>query len=310
MGVGGSMNKSENESQSSFEDWASQNIDETQLGALKGLWDQGSAWLNDNQAGLRKFADHRNAYQHAEAQGAGQNMREMNQGSQNAWNDQLQGGVYGGHNLGTNLGASLTQSLNNPSAMQGINSMIMGGDGNNYADAMKDQYMQDADRTQKQMLANTDARASAAGMSGGSRHGMQQGMGNEAISKNLQSNLANTGFQTFDKDLNRKLNIAQQADQGTLQRQQMMQQMLGQQQQGIQNAIGGTGNMQSNAQNPYNMAHQFTQDALGNATNTAQDGMSWLANLIGGPIVLDSSGSTGNSSSSGSSFGMGASAGK
>ena len=147
------------------------------------------------------------------------------------WYNQMAGGAYRDMGLQDNLMSSLNQSLGQPSAMQDINAMVMGGSGNNYADAMKDQYIKDADRTQDMMMSNLDARAAASGMSGGSRHGIAQGLGMEGINDQLQQNLAQTGYSTFDKDLDRKLQIAQQADQGTLARQGMMQNMLG----GMQN---------------------------------------------------------------------------
>jgi hypothetical protein len=140
---------------------------------------------------------------------------------------------------------SLNQSMNNPSAMSEINAMTMGGEGNNYADAMKESYISDANRAQEQMLGNTDARAAASGMSGGSRHGMMQGLGMEGINDQLQKNLAQTGYDTFDKDLNRKLEIAGQADANTFGRQQMMSGMLGQQQNTMNQGIQGGQNMQN-----------------------------------------------------------------
>ena len=162
------------------------------------------------------------------------------------WRQQLGGGVYQGMGLPGMLSESLQQSMAQPSAMQDINAMVMGGAGNTYADAMRAKYIQDASAAQQSMLANLDARAAAAGMSGGSRHGIAAGQGMSDINRNLQALMAQTGYETFDKDLDRKLQIAQQADQGTLARQQMMQNMLGSQQSAIANAIGQGGQQVQN----------------------------------------------------------------
>jgi len=167
--------------------------------------------------------------------------------------------------------------------------MIMGGQGNNYADAMKGNFMQDADLAQKQMLGNLDARAAASGMSGGARQGVAQAQGMQDINKNLQQNMANVGFQSFDKDLNRKLGIAQQADQNTFGRQQLMSNMLGNQQQ------------------TQNQGMQYGQNLYGQAQG--QQMMPWqqagaFGNILGRPTVLGSGNSSGSGGSRGSAVSM------
>jgi len=103
-----------------------------------------------------------------------------------------------------------------PSNTQNVYADIMGGNGNNYADAMKASYTADANRASANMLNNLDARATASGMSGGSRQGIAQSQGMYDINSNLQKNLAETGYNTFDKDLANKLGIASQADTNNL----------------------------------------------------------------------------------------------
>lgn len=201
------------------------------------------------------------------------------------WQNQMAGGSYRDMGLQDNLMSSLNRSLDNPSAMQDINSMIMGGSGNNYADAMKNQYMQDADRAQELMLSNTDARAAASGMSGGSRHGIAQGLGMEGINDQLQTNLANTGYQTFDKDLDRKLQIAQQADQGTLARQGMMQGMLGNMQSTQNLGLGGAGGR-----------NDLQMDQMA-PTMAPWQAMGQYSGAIGAPQVLSSGSSMSTSDS-------------
>jgi|GEM_PF-2011136 hypothetical protein len=311
MGLGGGNQKSSSWNKSEFDSWAKQNISPEQQSALSDLWDAGRNFIGQDQSGMNDWFNNRSSIGQAESQGAANNMRQMQGQAQGAWGNQLQGGAYAGQNIAGGLAKSLGESLNNPSAMQDINSMIMGGSGNNYADAMKSQYMQDAGQAQDQMMGNMDARAAAAGMSGGSMHGTAIGRGMEDINRNLQGAMARTGYETFDKDLNRKLGIAQQADQGTLARQGMMMNMLGQKNQTMQNAIGQTGNMQGYAQTPYNMQQQYTNDYSPHTAGQRQmDQLSWAKGLIGPQQVLDSSGSTGSSEGSGRSKGMNFNVGK
>ena len=206
-----------------------------------------------------------------------------------AWQNALNGGVYQNMGLQKSLMDSLNQSMNQPTATQEINNMIMGGSGNNYADAMKEQYINDANRAQENMLSNLDSRAAASGMSGGSRHGIATGLGMRDINQNLQRNLAETGFNTFDQDLNRKLQIAQQADQGTLARQGMMSDKLNQMQGTQTGALGMGQNMQG-----LNMGQFDPYSAPWSAMNS-------YASTLGNPVVL------GQGNSSGNSKGMGAS---
>lgn len=221
--------------------------------------------------------------------GASDYMNQIAGGAQQGWQNQMQGGAYQNMDLQNSLMRSLNQAQNSPSAMSEINAMTMGGAGNNYADAMRRQYMQDATDAQNNMLANTDARAAASGMSGGSRHGIVQSQGMADINKNLQGNLARTGYETFDKDLERKLQIAGQADQSNLARQQMMQQMLGAQNQTMQGALANSGNMQNLGMG------QFSPMMM------PQNAMQNYANIIGGPTVLSSGSSYGKSKGGGAS---------
>lgn len=208
-----------------------------------------------------------------------------------AWQNQMQGGAYSDMGLSQNLMDSLNRSQMQPSSMQEVNQMIMGGSGNTYADAMKDQYVSDATRAQENMLGNLDARAAASGMSGGARHGVGVGRGMEDINRNLQRNMAQTGFETFDKDLDRKLAIAQQADQGTLARQGMMADMLGQQQGAMSGGLNYGGNLLNQA-----MQQQMMPWTIGGA----------YANILGAPTVLGSGTSSGSSSGKGfGTFGSG-----
>jgi hypothetical protein len=113
------------------------------------------------------------------------------------------------------------------------------------------------------------------------------------INSNLQNNLARTGYETFDKDLQNKLGIAQQADQGTLARQQMMSGMLGAQQ-GVQTGALGQG------QNMQNLG----MGSFAPGMMPWQNISNW-ANSLGSPTILNSGNSSGNSSAMGMGMGGG-----
>lgn len=200
-----------------------------------------------------------------------------------AWQQQLQGGAYQDLGIGSQLMSSLQQSQNTPSATSQVYAGMMGGNGNNYADAMKAAYVGDANRAADNMMRTLDARATGSGMSGGSRHGLAEAQGYYDVNSNLQHNLAKTGYDTFDKDLNNKLMIAQQADQGSLGRQQLMANMLGQQNGAQAGALQFGEGMQN----------------LGLGT-LAPSTAGWaningLGSLIGQPTVLSQGSSSGNS---------------
>ena len=175
--------------------------------------------------------------------------------------------------------AGLIQQNTDPnqvSNQQRIYSSIMGGEGNSYADALKNQMQTDALRTAGTSLNALDARAARAGMSGSSRQGIAQAGALQGINQNLQRNLTDVGYNTFDKDLAMKLDIAKQADQANVQRylgnQQYNLGLVGAGNTAAQNAqnynlgMGGLGNTQNQANLNYNLGlgsnvNQFNRNA-------------------------------------------------
>ena len=279
MSGGGNYSQSKAGNQSSF----NQTIPKWQSDALTKMYDAAAGTFGDVGNNINK-----------QMGGAQDYINRTNQSAMPEWQNQLNGGVYQGMDNANKLSESLQQSLNSPTNTQNIYSQMMGGNGNNYADAMKAGYTADANRATDNMLSNLDARAAASGMSGGSRHGVATSQGMYDINSNLQKNLAYTGYNTFDKDLNNKLNIAQQADSGTLARQQMMAGMLGQQQ-GVQTgALNAGGQMQNLGMGGFAPGMMPWQ----NISN-------W-ANSLGSPTVLNSGNSSGNSNA----MGMGGGGGK
>lgn len=283
--MGGSVGKSGSESGSSTA--FDQNVFQPQSDALSALYGQAANLFGQSTMGGKSGVSDPSQITSSGQQYSQQAL----DASMPAWEEQLSGGVYGDMGLQDQLMQSLNMSMSNPSAMQEINNMIMGGSGNNYADAMRDQYIADATEAQENMMANLDARAAASGMSGSSRHGITEAQGMEDINDALTSNLAELGYETFDADLDRKLQIAQQADMNTLSREQMMQQMLGSQNQTVNQGI-------SNLSNIFGTGVQQQM--------VPWDMMSAYANVIGAPTVL----SSGQGSSSSEAKGFGASGGK
>jgi len=284
MGGSVSSGKSKSSAGNTANTTFNQDVYGPQGGALEQLYGQIGSLFGNTNSGMQE-----------QIPGAVNNMQQVQQQAMPSWQQQMQGGAYQNLGIGNQLMSSLNQSMNSPTAMQEINGMIMGGQGNNYADAMKNQYIQDANLAQGNMLANTDARASASGMSGGSRHGILQAQGMQDINKNLQSNLAQTGFNTFDKDLDRKLMIAGQADQNNFGRQQLMQQMLGSQQDAMAGGLNSSQGMQNLGMGtfaPY-MAPWQAAGAYSNA--------------VGAPTVLSSGSGVMSGNSNSNSKGGGAS---
>lgn len=286
-GGSGEYSQSKDRTKTNF----SENVWGTQGSALSNLYDQAQNLFSSMSPRMTGAIP-----------GVSDYINRVSEASMPSWQNQLSGGAYSDMGLQNSLMNSLNDSLNNPTATQEINSMIMGGSGNNYADAMRNQYVSDANRATENMLSNLDARAAASGMSGGSRHGVATARGMDDINRNLQRNLADVGYSTFDKDLDRKLAIAQKADEGTLSRQRMLQDMLGNKQDAMTGGLGFGQDMQALAQGafspfmaPWQMAGAY-------------------ANLLGDPTVLGSGSSTSRSKSKGSATsgygGAGASGGK
>jgi len=268
MSGGGSFNKSKSSNSSSYQD----KVWKGQQGALKDVYGQAGDLFRDTNsqfAGLNGQAV--------------ENQQQVFEQSMPNWQNQMQGGAYKDMNLDQNVMRSLNDSLNQPTAMQDIYGSVMGGQGNNYADAMKETYVNDASRAMEHMNSNLDARAAGAGMGGSSRHGVAQGLGMRDINENLQNNMARTGYETFDKDLQNKLKIAQQADQGTLQRQQMIAGMLGSQNKTMNQGLLGGQNQQTMNMGQYDPGMK------------PWEAMGQYANAVGRPTILGSGQSKGSS---------------
>lgn len=276
MSASSSGSKSKSKNQNSYQ--FNQDIPAFQSAALSKLYKTASGLFGDSNKALGK-----------QIPGATNYMKEVSGSTLPALQDTLSGGVYKNLGVGSQLMDSLAESLKSPSNTQKVYANIMGGEGNNYADAMKASFVGDANRTRDNLMRTLDARATGSGMSGGSRHGVVQALGNYDINSNLQKNLADVGYNTFDKDLNNKLAIAQQADSNTLNRQGMLKEMLGEQQGTVNTGV--------------NQAPGVQNVGMGEFAPTMMpwEALARYAATIGAPTVL----SSGSGQGSGSSKAMG-----
>lgn len=276
MSASSSGSKAKSKNQNSYQ--FNQDIPAFQASALNKLYGEARNLFGSSNKAINQ-----------QVPGATDYMNQVSGATLPALQDTLKGGVYQNLGAGTQLMDSLTQSLQSPTNTQNVYSSIMGGEGNNYADAMKASYTGDANRAMDNMFKTLDARATGSGMSGGSRHGIAQAQGAYDINSNLQKNLADVGYNTFDKDLTNKLNIAQQADSNTLSRQSMLKDILGAE----QGTVNAGVNMSPTVQN-VGMG-QFAP------TMMPWEALANYAATIGAPTVL----SSGQGQGSGSSKAMG-----
>jgi hypothetical protein len=219
-------------------------------------------------------------------------VQSVNNSALPAYQQNLQGGAYGGLDIGNQLMSSLNQSQNSPSNTQQIYSSIMGGNGNSSLDAMRSGLEDTNTRLNGQQQAATAGQASAAGMSGSSRQGVTDALNQSLNNQNLQNTEAKLGYDTFNTDLNNKLGIAQAADSNTLARQQLMSGMLGQQQQTTNGALQQGSAMQNLGMGSF-APTMIPWQNLNNYSNT-----------IGSPNVLSSGTSMGSSNSKGGGGGI------
>lgn len=271
--MGGSLGKSESsaQNQSNF----NQNVWGPQGDALQGLYGQLGGLFNQTNQGMQD-----------QIPGAVDNMQGIFNTSNPAWQQQLEGGAYQGMDLQGNY----NQALQGGGNEQFMNESIMGGAGNNYAQAMQDQLRTQSDQNLGRDLAMNDARAAGYGQGGSSRHGLTEARLYDDAGDRLANQQTNIGFDTFDKDLDRKLGIARNADAFDLARLNSTSGMLNSSNQAMQGGLNYGQNMQNLGMGQF--APQMAPwQAMGQ----------YAANL-GRPTVLGSGSGSGSSDSKG--FGL------
>ena len=270
--MGGSAGKSESDSNTGFQSevWGPQGD------ALKGLYGQlGNLFTQSNQGMQNQIP------------GAVNGMKGVTDAATPHWQKQMEGGAYSGMDLQGNYQNALQGGGNE----QFMNEQIMGGAGNDYVDAMKDQMQQDSDDILGRSLAMTDARAAGNQLGGSSRHGLVQADQIQNSNRNLMDAQTRLGYDTFDKDMDRKMDIARNADRFDMARLDSTGQMLGDQNQAMQGGLKGSQGMQN-----LNMGQFAPYMAPWQAAGQYSQG-------IGAPTVLGSG--SGDSNSKGVGFGGG-----
>ena len=292
MGIGGSSNNSESDSMTQQQQhYQSGYNDQSNMG--QRVWQPQGQALDRMYGQMGTQFDRYNQQRMAQDPQAIEYMRNIRDQSNPAFQQQLGGGATANMGLQDRFGDMMDQSMNRPSYTQEVYGDMMGDARNTYGAAMKDQFIENAGRTNQQSLANADARAAASGMSGGSRHGLAQNRMQENTNRNLQSDLNSLDYNTFDKNMANRLQIAGMADQNQLAREQMISGMIGQQNNAQQFGIGAGQQMQGMGMGEY------APEAFG------RQGWGQYSNAIGRPQVLGSGSQTGSGTNEGHQYMVG-----
>jgi hypothetical protein len=240
----------------------------------------------------------------------------VNQQGVQGINQQLSGG-YQGAGFSNQMGGgfqnqglmdSLMSGMNGPSSTGQMYQNIVGGSGNTYIDPMVDAMRQGyTDNLQRNLLPSLKSGAVDAGQTGSSRQGIAEGLALGESNRDAAMQEAMMRGNAYDTDLNWKMQIAQQADQGRSTARQQTMDYLGMQNQnqqgaisqfnnqlgsGVQNMGGLNSQMNTNQQGGLSFAPQY-QNLYTTALNPQlagqqgnQNVLQSLANLIGNPQVL------------------------
>lgn len=300
-----------------------QTVWEPQAEALEGLYNQSGQWLNNNQGNINDLA----SQSQNNAQGA------LNAAAP-AWQQQLQGGNLAGYDIAGGLNNMIGQD--NSVNAQNVNAQQLGqvqqshawdqyndsvGPGGSLAN-VEGMYRRQAESAGQDMLGLMDARAAASGMSGGSRHGTAITGGMAGINSNLQDQMAKTGYDAYNRDLDRKLSIGTANDQYNQQRamadqssdlsaqqgnqnanlsaQQGNQDFASQQQQLTAGLLDSQNQNASTAIGQQQQVQDFINGPMAGFLNTTQ-GMQFMKQMIGDPTTLTEQQATSNGATAGGS---------
>ena len=164
-----------------------------------------------------------------------------------AYQNLMAGGASGatGAAVDPALRESLMASMRDPSNTGRMYEDIVGGAGNTYIDPMIDAMGSDEAIRQDRMASDITGNAVGSGMTGSSRHGIAEGLMRSEGNRNLAGREAEARAGAYDKDLDWKMNIAQQADLGRGQAQDRAIGLLGAGDQNTQYGLGQGANMQN-----------------------------------------------------------------
>lgn len=278
VGFGGSKSKNSANQSSTQNVWGPQGDALTDLyNSARGTFDSGQRYNNQigNMAGqiAPYMQDAANMYQ-----GGIQNL--------------LGGGSYGDASEIRNQLMSSIQGVNEGGSQMGkMYQSITGGPGNEYIDPMVAAMKRSADENLKGMQSGNALNAAAMGQGGSSKHGVldynaAKDMSNEVLDREM----ALRGG-AYDKDMQMKMDIARQADQGIQGGQDRLLSMLQGTDANVQAGAAGAPMMQNLGMGQ--MAPLFQ------AMNAPWMQQQQYSDIIGGPTVLtDSQGQSSGSSKS------------
>ena len=180
------------------------------------------------------------------AGGASDYMGDVAGGAMTAYDRLKSGGATGatGAAVDPALRESLMGSMQDPSQMGRMYEDIIGGQGNSYIDPMIDASRADADARMGRSVSDMNARTGAGGQQRGSRAGLAEGLMRSEGSRNQGMQEANMRAGAYDKDLDWKMKIAEQADLGRGQAQDRAIGLLGSGDRNAAGAMQGAGGMQ------------------------------------------------------------------
>jgi len=232
-----------------------------QASGLEDLYSGAGQWYQDTNPGLVQ---------------AGQQASAMGQGALNTaapvWQNQMQGGNLAGYDIAGGLSNSLTGALGGPTQQQqALNTASNGGQ--NYSNAYKQNFVNDARSAMDASMQGIDARAAASG-AGDSAYGNAMARGHQDINSNLQSNLANIGYQDYNNNIQNQMQAGGAADQNLIQQQQMLGSLAQQQNNNVMGAFTANDAVNSYINGP-------TQGLM----NTAA-GLQQYQGLLGNPVPL------------------------
>lgn len=216
------------------------------------------------------------------------NIKGLNSQTQAGWEKMMQGGIQD-----RDLEAAIRNSMNSPSEVGKMYENIVGGPGNTYIDPMVQAMKAGQMDNLKQQLATTNMGAVGAGQAGSSRHGVAEGLMRAMANNQMLDKEATMRGENYDRDMQWKMGIAQQADQGRASAQERAMQMLANKNASMQQGIQANTQMQQNARSLLDNAMQ--------QGNLGWDNYNRYKSGIGAPLVLGSSGGSGSSSGSSSS---------
>lgn len=281
--MGGSLGGNKSDSAAKF----SQNVWSGQQGALKDLY----------SAAANLFGGTNDMYSNLFNNLAG-NLTPQMQGvtdvAQGTMEDLASGGSYGDTSEIRNQLLDSIRSTSGGSNLGNMYNSIVGGSGNTYIDPMVDAMKESSMENLNRMQAGTGMQAAALGQGGSSRHAMQNAMQARDINRDMLDRETMMRGGAYDKDLQMKLDIARQADQGIQSSQDRLMSML---QGADQNKAGSIG-LGSNVQG----LGMGTMAPWMQAMQMPWYGMGQYANIIGGPTILGS-GKTSSSSKGGGAGG-------